>query len=276
MPAPHGFIERLAELAASGTPLVNVTLVDAAGSTPQDAGSKMLVTAAGLDYGTVGGGRLEAKAIAEAQSMLGRPAGEASRTKLVEWNLQRDVGMTCGGVVQLFFESYNHSEWHIAIFGAGHVAAAVVHCLAPLECRIKVIDSREDWLARVAAPRRATTICTDDPATHVAALPDDSFVLCMTMGHRTDRPILEEIFRQGRRFPYLGVIGSAAKRKVLERELVTAGVVKDQLATMHCPMGLALGSNQPGEIAVSIVAQLIQERDAWRRAAAKNEPNDPQ
>jgi xanthine dehydrogenase accessory factor len=265
MPAPHGFIERLAELAASGTPLVSVTLVDAAGSTPQDAGSKMLVTAAGIDYGTVGGGRLEAKAIAEAQTMLGRPTGEASRTKLVEWNLQRDVGMTCGGVVRLFFESHNHSEWHIVIFGAGHVAAAVVHCLAPLECRITVVDPREDWLARVTPPRRATTICAGNPEAHVAALPDDAFVLCMTMGHRTDRPILEELFRQGRRFPYLGVIGSAAKRKVLERELAAAGVAKDQLATMHCPMGLALGGNQPGEIAVSIVAELIQERDAWRQ-----------
>ncbi len=265
MSVPHGFIERLAELAGSGTPLVSVTLVGAVGSTPLDAGSKMLVTAAGLDFGTVGGGRLEAKAIAEAQAMLGRRAGEASRAQLVEWNLQRDVGMTCGGVVRLYFETYNHSEWHIAIFGAGHVAAAVVHCLVPLECRIAVIDPREDWLTRVAPSRRVTTICTDDSAAHVAALPDDAFVLCMTMGHRTDRPILEEIFRQGRRFPYLGVIGSAAKRKVLERELAAAGFTKEHMAAMHCPMGLALGGNQPGEIAVSIVAQLIQERDAWRK-----------
>src|SRR5215216_1763884 len=55
MPAPHGYIERLAELAASGAPFASVTLVDAVGSTPADVGSKMLVTAAGLDFGTVGG-----------------------------------------------------------------------------------------------------------------------------------------------------------------------------------------------------------------------------
>ena len=282
MPAPHGYIERLAELAASGAPFASVTLVDTVGSTPQDAGSKMLVTAAGLDMGTVGGGRVEAKAIAHAQAMLtGTPApstdaatatpeprasatGVLRRTDLVEWNLQRDVGMTCGGVVKLFFETFNHSQWHITLFGAGHVAAAVVHCLLPLECRITCIDPRRQWLERLPASPRLSKIHADDPTSHVGALAADAFVLCMTMGHRTDRPILEEIFRQGRRFPYLGVIGSAAKRKVLERELTEAGVAPEHFSEFHCPIGLALGSNQPGEIAVSVVAQLIQERDRWR------------
>jgi xanthine dehydrogenase accessory factor len=269
MPAPHGYIERLAELAASGQPFASVTLVDAVGSTPQDAGSKMLVTAAGLDMGTVGGGRVEAKAIAHAQAMLqntptSEPRGSSPRFQLLEWNLQRDVGMTCGGVVKLYFETYNHGQWQIAIFGAGHVAAAVVHCLATLECTVKVIDPREEWLARLPSSPRLTIACSENPPAEVASLPADAFVLCMTMGHRTDRPILEEIFRQGRRFPYLGVIGSNAKRKVLQRELTSAGVAPEHLQSFHCPIGLNLGSNQPGEIAISVVAQLIEQRDLWR------------
>jgi xanthine dehydrogenase accessory factor len=272
MPAPHGYVERLAELAASGAPFVSVTLVDAIGSTPQDAGSKMLVTAAGLDMGTVGGGRVEAKAIDHAKKMLAEPKASAPgaaaakpRVQLVEWNLQRDVGMTCGGVVKLYFETYNHAQWQIALFGAGHVAGAVVHCLAPLECRITCFDPRQEWLHRLPASPRLTKVPTHDPATHVAALPADAFVLCMTMGHRTDRPILAEIFRQGRTFPYLGVIGSRAKRKVLERELAADGATPAQLASVVCPIGLELGTNQPGEIAVSVVAQLIQARDARRK-----------
>ena len=60
MPAPHGFVERLAALSRSGTPFVSVTMVDAVGSTPQDTGSKMLVTGDGLCWGTVGGGKVEA------------------------------------------------------------------------------------------------------------------------------------------------------------------------------------------------------------------------
>ncbi len=268
MPAPHGFVERLAELAASGAPFTSVTLVETVGSTPSDAGSKMLVTAAGLDHGTIGGGRVEAKAIEHAQAMLAKPASGSTASMLVEWNLQRDVGMTCGGVVKLFFETYNHSQWHIAIFGAGHVAAAVIHCLLPLQCRITCLDPRSDWLARLAEHPRLTKVLTDDAPSQVASLPDDAFILCMTMGHRTDRPILEAIFRQGRMFPYLGVIGSKAKRAVLERELQSAGVAKESLAAMHCPIGLELGGNLPGEIAVSVVAQLILARDAWRNEKA--------
>ena len=87
----------------------------------------------------------------------------------------------------------------------------------------------------------------------------------MTMGHRTDRPIIEEIFRQQRQLPYLGVIGSKSKRAVLSRELRAAGIAQEQIDTIHCPIGLPLGTNQPGEIAVSVVAQLIEQRDAWRK-----------
>ncbi len=68
MPTPHGFVERLAELSQSGVPFVCVTMVEAVGSTPQDAGSKMLVTPSGLVTGTVGGGRVEHKAIEHARS----------------------------------------------------------------------------------------------------------------------------------------------------------------------------------------------------------------
>ena len=77
MPAQHGFVERLAELSKSGVPFVCVTMVEAVGSTPQDAGSKMLVTADGLVTGTVGGGRVEAKAIQVAQQMLAAPTADS-------------------------------------------------------------------------------------------------------------------------------------------------------------------------------------------------------
>jgi xanthine dehydrogenase accessory factor len=274
MPTPHGFVERLAELSNSGVPFVCVTMVEAIGSTPQDAGSKMLVTAEGLVMGTVGGGRVEAKAIQQAQEMLAhptpdtghRPQGGHPTPKLVEWNLKRDVGMTCGGTVKLFFETYNHSDWRIVIFGAGHVAHAVVECLGQLDCHVTCIDPRPEWLDRIPARPRLRKIQCDEPRTLVAELPADAFVVCMTMGHATDRPILEEIFRQGRTFPFLGVIGSRAKRAVLLKELAAAGIPSDRADAFHCPIGLDLGTNQPGEIAISLVAQLIQQRDRWRRA----------
>lgn len=260
MPAAHGFIEKLAELSHSGVPFVSVTLVEAIGSTPQDAGTKMLVDAVGLVFGTVGGGRVESQAIEFAQRMLSNKNEPASH--FVEWNLQRDVGMTCGGVVKLFFEAYNHREWRIVLFGAGHVGQALVRCLLELECRVVCIDSREDWLARLPNQSKVTKRQSDDPPAETAAISEDDFVVLMTMGHRTDRPILQEIFRIGRRPAYLGVIGSEAKRKIMVRELVEAGIDPEAAEQFRCPIGLRLGQNQPGEIAISVAAELIQVRDA--------------
>jgi xanthine dehydrogenase accessory factor len=260
MPTPHGFIEKLAELSQSGAPFVSVTMVDAVGSTPQDAGTKMLVDGTRLVFGTVGGGKVEKQAIALAHQMLGERGAAACR--LVEWNLQRDVGMTCGGVVRLYFEAYNYQTWRIVVFGAGHVAQALVRCLLELECRVVCVDPRPDWLARLPQSGKLQKIHTENMPEIVAQLMDDDFVVCMTMGHATDRPILEEIFRQGRRPAYLGVIGSEAKRKVMLRELTAAGLTCETAERFRCPIGLPMGNNQPGEIAISVTAELIQVRDS--------------
>ena len=210
MAAPHGFIERLAELSRSGEPFVSVTLVDAVGSTPQDAGTKMLVDAGGRVFGTVGGGRVEAQAIDFARQMLADR--QSPPTRFVEWNLQRDVGMTCGGVVRLYFEAYNYRTWRIVIFGAGHVAQSLVRCLVEMECHVVCVDSRLEWLARLPASDKLTIVELAEPSDYVPQTSGDDFVLCMTMGHRTDRPILEAILRQDELPAYLGVIGSRAKR----------------------------------------------------------------
>jgi xanthine dehydrogenase accessory factor len=261
MPVPHGFVEKLAELSAAGRGFVSVTLVETVGSTPSDAGTKMLVDETGLVFGTVGGGRVENKAIGHAQSLLG--AGDASPScTLIEWNLQRDVGMTCGGVVKLLFEPYNFRDWRIVVFGAGHVAQALVRLLLLLECRIVCIDPREDWIAKLPPSPKLRAVVLAEPREFVGQLRTSDYVLCMTMGHKTDRPILQAILERRLEPFYLGVIGSQAKRKVLVRELTESGITAELAENFRCPIGLALGTNQPGEIAVSVAAELIQCRDA--------------
>lgn len=244
---------RINELAESATPLVVVTLAEATGSTPADTGAKMIVTADGLEAGTVGGGRVEAKAIGVASEMLG--GGPA--TRFVDWSLKADVGMTCGGRVKLLFEAVGVDRWPIVIFGAGHVSQALTRLLTSIACQVTCVDPRADWLARL--PEGVAKIETDDPPAEVARLPDDAFVLCMTRGHRSDLPVLEAIYQSEREFPYVGVIGSRAKAAVLRKELVEAGADADRLA-FHCPIGLPIGSNAPAEIAVSIAAQLLEKR----------------
>ncbi len=250
-------LRRCAELAESATPFVVVTLIEAAGSTPQDTGAKMIVTADGLAAGTVGGGRVEAKAIDEAVAML----ADQRPHQLHDWNLKADVGMTCGGSVKLFFECPGVSSWRIVVFGAGHVAQALTRLLVSLPCQVACIDPRGDWLTQL--PAGVKTIETDDPSAEVDALSTDTYVLCMTRGHRSDLPVLQRIYELDRNFPYVGVIGSKAKAAVLRKELSEAGIAADKL-DFRCPVGMPIGSNHPGEIAVSIVAQLLEVRDAAR------------
>ena len=258
------FFEALSELMAAGRPLVTVTVVDVTGSVPQDRGAKMIVTEKGLTFGTVGGGRVETKAIAEAQQML---RGEISEnTRFVQWNLNKDVGMTCGGIVKLYFESQNVGRWRIVIFGAGHVANALITLLSNFDCAITCIDPRDEWLAKLPKSPKLTTIQTNDMPSMVKTLPDDAFVVLMSMGHTTDKPVLIEILRT-RKFPYLGVIGSEAKANILRRDLAEAGLPVEAQRAFHCPIGISIGTNHPYEIALSVIAQLIQTRDDRSRKA---------
>ena len=265
------FFEALNELMTTDVPLVAVTVVDTIGSVPQDRGAKMIVTSEGLKFGTVGGGRVETKAIAEAQRML--DGAEPETTKFVQWNLQKDVGMTCGGVVKLYFESYNVGKWRVVVFGAGHVANALVNVLVHLDCHVTCIDPRQEWLDKLADSPKLTRVRSDDMPSLVRTIPDDAFVVLMTMGHTTDKPILIEILRT-RTFPYLGVIGSDAKAAVLRRDIAEAGLPEEAKRAFFCPIGLELGSNHPYEISVSVVAQMIRIRDELRAARSPSADRD--
>jgi xanthine dehydrogenase accessory factor len=252
------FFETLNDLMATGEPLVTVTVVDTTGSAPQDAGAKMIVTSAGRRWGTVGGGKVETKAIAEACLML--TPTERRTTQFAEWNLNKDVGMTCGGIVRLYFEAHNFGRWNIVVFGAGHVANALVTLLVHFDCHITCIDPRQEWIDRLPRSEKLETIVASDMPLVVRDLPDDAFVVLMTMGHTTDKPILLEILRT-RQFPYLGAIGSHSKAVILRRDVAEAGLPPAMQKAFISPIGLELGSRNPYEIAVSIIAQMLQRRD---------------
>ena len=254
-------LDTCVRLRREGAPHVLVTIVAARGSTPQDVAAKMLVDSGGRIAGTVGGGKVEAAAIRHAQDLLATHAAPA----LVAWNLQRDIGMTCGGEMQLFFEPFGGTagaSWTIAIFGAGHVAQALIPVLALMDCRILCFDPRPEWLARLqSAPNLRAHPCDDAPAA-VDSLPADAFVLAITQGHATDLPVLRRALEKN--FPFVGAIGSQSKRAMLERELREAGIPREKIAAFQCPLGLPIGTNHPQEIAISIAAGLIDVRDRLR------------
>ena len=253
--------EQIAALRREGVDAVVITITAVRGSVPGQLGAKAVVTATGPLAGNLGGGKVEAKALAQAAAFL----TSDEPCLLLTWNLQRDVGMTCGGEMSFLFEKITAREpWHIVIFGAGHVSQALVPVLATLACRIDVIDTRPGWLARLPVGQNVSLHRLESFEDGVNLLNSGSFVLSVTKGHSSDRPVLRDALAKFSDLPFVGVIGSASKRSVLLRELREDGLPAQLLEKIVCPVGLPFGGNDPAEIAVSITAQLLSLRPSPR------------
>ncbi len=240
---------------------MSVVITAMKGSAPQEPGAKMLVTSDSIDSpfeGTIGGGKLELFAIAHAKKLLDE--NNTNTTETLSLNLQSDIGMTCGGVVQLFFEVYRHDQWNIAVFGAGHVAQALIPLLLTLSCQVHCIDNRQEWIKKLPSHPGLNTLSSSDMTQAIQQLPKNSYIIAVTQGHCEDVKIIEQLLAD-RKPPYIGIIGSDSKSVLLKKELQAAGVSTQLINNIHCPIGLPFGQDIPAEIAISIVAQLLTIRD---------------
>ncbi len=238
---------------------VTVTLVEFKGSVPQALGAKAVVATEGLLTGTVGGGKVEAKAICFAQDILKNEKSPVCQ--LVTWNLTLDVGMTCGGVVTFLFELHRPRAWKIVVFGAGHVAQELVPLLTRLNCFVTCVDSRAEWLKKISDTENLLKCEASEPSTMVKDFSEDCYFILMTQGHGTDLPILAEILKQKPNAPYVGVIGSKTKAASLKSHLKAMDFTQEMISRYHCPVGLDFGNNTPIEISYSVIAQVLQLRD---------------
>jgi len=254
----EAFCEKVISLINDDQSFIVITMTNVRGSAPQNTGAKLIVGIDGILFGTVGGGKIENHCIQQAHKLLDKK--EYTPPESHTWNLQKDIGMTCGGEVSFLFESFNkQSRWNIAIFGAGHISQALTRTLLNLNCHLKVIDNRKEWLDKLPTHPRLTVIHNEEMKNEIANLTDNTFVVLMTMGHSKDVPILFEAL-SFKKFPYLGVIGSVPKRNTMEKELKERGLSDSAVKSFICPMGEDIGSNSPAEIAISITAQLLKIR----------------
>jgi xanthine dehydrogenase accessory factor len=252
-------LEKARDLYLAHTPFCLATLVDGRGSIPQILGGKAIFTHDGLHCGTVGGGRLEKRCEEIAREML---TGDSSdKTRLVTLNLNRDLSMTCGGEVTLFFECLGGlSDWTIALFGAGHVSQALCRLLVMLDCRVHIFDTRADWLASLPQSPKLFAHHVGDLCLGASMIPEGSDVIVMTIGHTEDREILRALAGGDGRYPYIGVIGSKSKGAALRKRLAEDGLPKPFIEALVCPVGEKVGNNTPAEIAIGIVSQLLKRR----------------
>ena len=251
------WIEALAELQHQGEPCVLVTIIEERGSTPRNAGSKMVVSRERL-YDTIGGGHLEYKAQQIAREML---EDRVRETRLERFSLGASLGQCCGGATVLLFEPMGQPQAHIAVFGAGHVGRALVPLLASLPCKVRWIDSREnEFPAQI--PAGVEKVINEDVVDEVENMPAGSYFIVMTHNHQLDLELTAAILERND-FTYYGLIGSKSKRAKFEHRLRDRGFQPETVQRMRCPMGLAeVKGKLPIEIAVSIAGEVIATYNA--------------
>jgi len=249
------WLPALAKLDAAGKAAVLVTVLEGRGSTPREAGCKMVIAAAEM-HGTIGGGRLEHKAVEIAHQMLvDKSAGDPPEIR--EFALGPSLGQCCGGSATLLFELVFPPSIQIALFGAGHVGRALVNVMAELPYRITWIDPRDDAYP-ATVPANTKILISKTPEDEVADLPPGSYVLVMTHSHPLDLRIVAAALRRGD-LRYVGLIGSRTKRARFAMRLARRGLNAEAIAQLTCPIGLeGIDGKHPAEIAISVAAQIMQ------------------
>jgi xanthine dehydrogenase accessory factor len=257
---------------------VLVTVTNTRGSTPREAGAKMIVFRDGSFTGTIGGGALEWLAQAEAQKLLN--AGGMVSTK--DWSLGPDLGQCCGGRAQVKLERLTAEgearlvhvlepprQTPIYLFGAGHVGRALTLALAPLPFDVTWIDSRQNAFPPYS-PANTRTISAPDPAGELQHAPEGTVVAVMTHSHAIDLAIVAAALKDAR-FPYVGLIGSETKRARFISQLKAAAITDQALARLICPIGSReITSKEASAIAAGIAPQLLLQRQ-YLEGAKKEE-----
>ena len=166
-----------------------------------------------------------------------------------------------------FIERITASDFHVVVFGNGHVGRALVQVLGAVPCSVTWVDEREyDFPA--TAPPNVALVVTDVPEAEVRGAAPGSMFLVMTHSHALDFDLVATILARGD-FGYAGMIGSKPKRAQLERRLAASGFAAEAIAQVTCPIGIAgIRGRDPGIIAVAVAAEIVQ---AHERTAASAE-----
>lgn len=261
-PSPDDWLAALADCRARGEPCVLVTMAEIKGSAPRESGTKLVVTRGG-QIGSIGGGHLELKATDLARKML---AENAAAARLESFALGPALGQCCGGKVTLLLEPFAPPDFVVALFGAGHVGKAIVQTLADGPAQILWIDARAEQFPR-EIPSNVTRILSDHPEDEVKDVPPGAYALVMTHSHDLDLAVVERLLKRGD-CRYVGVIGSASKRRNFESRLARKGFDGTAIQKMRCPIGISgIEGKHPREIAIAVAAELLQLRDALRQSA---------
>ena len=170
--------------------------------------------------------------------------------------------------VSLIREAWFCPQPRLFICGGGHVAKEVAALAAHLDFAVTVIDDRADLANRQRFPAAERVICDSYDNLKNYLEPDACYVV-VTPDHKADLQCVSAILPTSYR--YLGMIGSRKKVAATFTHLLEAGFTQEQIDTVFAPVGLSIGAVTPAEIAVSILAQVIQEKNKHHAASIDRE-----
>jgi len=298
MSAFANLFRTLGRQVAEGRRVAFCTIVGSYGSTPQAAGASMLLQEDMTTEGTLGGGCVEAEVRRRAAEILRR--GESTLLEFqLDHDYGWDDGLICGGILRVAVVTVQSPDQaapfltaadalddgrravvpfrvrveggdqdyrlhlealaKLVIAGAGHVGAEVARLAVGLDFRVSVIDDRADLMNAERLPAPIQTLTGDIEQTLRNQLVDNNtFVVIVTRGHKHDEEALRAVIDREAR--YIGMIGSRRKVKLIFDDLAALGVDRARLDRVRAPVGLPIGGVTVPEIAISILAQLIQVR----------------
>ncbi|HEU4760091.1 MAG TPA: XdhC/CoxI family protein [Dehalococcoidia bacterium] len=244
--------------AQTGGPPVLVATVIAApegGRTP--VGAKMLLRRDGSTLGALDGGPLDAAVVADAAEAFRRHGVQSIYLAPDGARLTRQQA---AGVpsYQIMLEVHE-APATLLIVGGGHIGKALATLGDLCGFSVAVLDDRPDYANPERFPEADRVICADF-VTALREFPIDAgtYVVCVTRGHKHDEASLREVVSSPA--AYVGMIGSRRRVGAVLRHLIDEGADAEAVARVHTPIGLDIGAETPEEIAVAIMAEVIQVR----------------
>jgi xanthine dehydrogenase accessory factor len=154
----------------------------------------------------------------------------------------------------------------VLVFGAGHVAQPTAQLAALVGFRVQVADDRAEFANRDRFPMawEIRVIKNFESALEGLVIDNRSFIVILTRGHLHDQTVLAQALVTDA--GYIGMIGSRRKRDHIYGTLLKHGFTEADLNRVHCPIGLDIDAETPEEIALSIVAELVQVRAQRHRS----------
>jgi len=250
---------RLTQLLNEGRGAVLCTLVEKTGSGPRDVGAKMLVDPSGETVGTIGGGGMERKLVAEALDAL---RGGPGRTLTFALGVEAREGAVavnskCGGEVKILLDVIK-PELRLIVIGSGHIAKPLAELAHKAGFEVIVVDDAESATrARFPTAKEIHSGPFEEELSQVEVRPSD-FVAVVHGETGYELAALKSVLR--RRPTYVGLLGSRNKAAEHKRQLLDEGFSREEVEAIRAPIGLDIGAETPEEIAVSIVAELIRAR----------------